>query len=135
MTESGPPVVTPPLSTLKQKKRKVFYEHGKDSLELAVSIGKTQEDKALLKAERHHQPQVGWSAPIRAYTSKKQDKKEIGKSSKTEEVKATIANQRARLKREKIKKRKERPVPAVHQKSSPSSNAQDRAPRKRVSFA
>ncbi|KAG2040324.1 hypothetical protein BDR03DRAFT_949641 [Suillus americanus] len=127
MTKSGPPVVTPPLSTLKEnlKKRKVFYEHGKDSLELAVSIGKIQEDKALLKAERHHQPQVGQPRSERTHQKSRTKKK-------LEEVKATIANQRARLKREKIKKRKERPVPAVHQKSS---NAQDRVPRKRVSFA
>ncbi|KAG2360482.1 hypothetical protein BDR07DRAFT_142636 [Suillus spraguei] len=128
MTRSGPPIVTPPLSTLKQKKRKVFYEHGKDSLELAVSIGKTQEDKALLKAERHHQPQAGQPRSERTYQKSRTKKK-------LEEVKATIASQRARLKREKAKMRKERPGAAVHQKSSPSSNAQDRAARKRVSFA
>lgn len=128
MTRSEPPVVTTPLSTLKQKKRKVFHEHGKDSLELAVSIGKTQEDKALLKAERHHQPQAGQPRSERKHHKSRTNKK-------LEEVKATIASQRARLKREKVKMRKARPVPAVHQKSSPSSNAQDRAPRKRVSFA
>jgi len=77
-------------------------------LELAASIGKAQEDKALLKAEKHHQPQVstshsqpiissmqletayhdsriilGRSAPRRAYAAEKRDKKEIGKSSNT----------------------------------------------------
>ncbi|KAG2108023.1 uncharacterized protein F5147DRAFT_837215 [Suillus discolor] len=125
MTKSGPPVVTPPLSTLKEKKRKVFYEHGKDSLDLAVSIGNSQEDKALLKAGRHHQPQAGQPRSGRIHQKSRTKKK-------LEEVKATIAIQRARLKREKVKMRKERPGPADHQKSSP---AQDRAPRKRVSFA
>ncbi|KAG2126817.1 hypothetical protein DEU56DRAFT_742766 [Suillus clintonianus] len=128
MTRSGPTAVTPPLSTSKQKTRKVFYEHGKDSLELAVSIGKTQEDKALLKAEKHHQPQAGQPRSERTHQKSRTKKK-------LEEVKATIVSQRARLKREKVKMRKDRPARAVHQKSSPSSNAQDRAPRKRVSFA
>ncbi|KAG0701581.1 hypothetical protein DFH29DRAFT_925994 [Suillus ampliporus] len=128
MTRSGPPVVTPPSTLPKEKKRKVFYEHGKDSLELAVSIGKTQEDKALLKAEKHHQPQAGQPRSERTHQKSRTKKK-------LEEVKATIASQRARLKREKVKMRKERPERAVHQKSSPSGNAQDRAPRKRVSFA
>ncbi|KAG1731204.1 uncharacterized protein EDB91DRAFT_1252267 [Suillus paluster] len=128
MTRSGPPVVISPSSTLKEKKRKVFYEHGKDSVELAVSIGKTQEDKALLKAEKHHQPQAGQPRSKRTHQKSRTKKK-------LEEVKATIVSQRARLKREKVKMRKERPERAVYQKSSPSSNAQDRAPRKRVSFA
>ncbi|KAJ8595830.1 hypothetical protein M405DRAFT_806434 [Rhizopogon salebrosus TDB-379] len=125
MTRSGPPVVTP-SSNLKEKKRKVFHEHGKDSLELAVSIGKAQENKALLKAEKHHQPQAGQPRSERTL-------RKSGTNKKLEEVKATIASQRARLKREKAKTRK-RPVCAVHQKSDPSSNAQDHAPRKRVTF-
>ncbi|OJA19155.1 hypothetical protein AZE42_05383 [Rhizopogon vesiculosus] len=131
MTRSGPPVVTQSSNSKEKEKRKVFHDHGKDSLELAISIGKAQEDKALLKAGKHHQPQAGQPGSERRCTQRKSGTKQ---KTKLEEVKATIANQRARLKRVKARSRKERPVCAVDQISDPSSNAQDRAPRKRVSF-
>jgi len=125
--------VTQSSNSKEKEKRKVFHDHGKDSLELAISIGKAQEDKALLKAGKHHQPQAG-QPRVRSERTHTQRKSGTKQKTKLEEVKATIANQRARLKRVKAKLRKERPVCAVNQISGPSGNAQDRAPRKRVSF-
>lgn len=79
MTESNQ-ICAVPLSVSKEKKGKIFYEHGKvsraskhppflmtgacslpcsqDALELALSVANIQEDKALRKAEKHRQPQV-----------------------------------------------------------------------------
>ena len=78
MTESHQTSAVP-LSVSKEKKTKIFYEHGKvsraieaptpflmteslpcsqDALALALSVANMQEEKSLRKAEKHHQPQV-----------------------------------------------------------------------------
>ncbi|KAH7924073.1 hypothetical protein BV22DRAFT_1013980 [Leucogyrophana mollusca] len=130
MTRSGQPskeITGPPI--LKEKKRKNFYEHGKDGLELAISIGACQEDKALRKAEKHHQPQPGQPR------SDRRDGNSRPKN-KLKETKAIIASQRAQSKREKAKSRKDGASARLDQPLTATPDTVKKLPaRKKVSFA
>lgn len=86
----------------KEKKAKIFYEHGMDGLNLALSIADTEEGKALRKADKHRQTQEPTSR------SGYQHRTRTDKKSRLEKAKAMIAQQRALSKKEKAKSRKER---------------------------
>ncbi|KAH7911106.1 hypothetical protein BJ138DRAFT_1113486 [Hygrophoropsis aurantiaca] len=130
MTRSGQPfkaTTGPPI--LKEKKRKNFYEHGKDALELAMTVGACQEDKSLRKAEKHHQPQPGQPRSDRKDVKSRQ-------KNKLKETKAIIASSRARSKREKAKLRKDTPGGQVDRRGTAAPDvAEKSSTRKKVSFA
>ncbi|KAF9239087.1 hypothetical protein BU15DRAFT_74777 [Melanogaster broomeanus] len=131
MTKSKQPLHALPSSGIKEKKPKIFYEHGKDALGLALSITSMQEDKVLRKVEKHHQPQAG----------KPRSERKVRATDTTKrlaETKAMITKQRAQSKKEKAKSRKESKVrlrPRDDTTVEPQGSVTDTAPRKRVSFA
>ncbi|KIK93563.1 hypothetical protein PAXRUDRAFT_828838 [Paxillus rubicundulus Ve08.2h10] len=126
MTKSKQPLNASLSSGSKEKKAKIFYEHGTDALGLALSIAKMQEDKASRKAGKHHQPQAG---------KPRSKRKETGdKKKRLDETKAVIAKQRAQSKKGKARSRKESKNQLRHPADS-IANVQGSAPRKRVSFA
>ncbi|KAH7890123.1 hypothetical protein F5I97DRAFT_1850328 [Phlebopus sp. FC_14] len=130
MTKSKHRLDASPPSKLKERKSKIFYEHGKDGLDLALSIAKMQEDKALQKMNKYHQQQDG--KPRSERRDRVGDKKK-----RLDDTKAMIAKQRAQSKKEKAKSRKESKK-QLGRREDPSSNTsgsvKDSAPRKRVSF-
>ncbi|KAF9228969.1 hypothetical protein BS17DRAFT_772826 [Gyrodon lividus] len=131
MTKPKQPLDASPSSGLKEKKAKIFYEHGKDALGLALSIAEMQEDKRMQKSERHHKPQAG--KPRSQRKDHTNDKRK-----QLDETKATIAKQRAQSKKLKAKSRKESQNRLRHRNDSKvnmQGSATDNAPRKRVSFA
>ncbi|KAI9570813.1 hypothetical protein HD554DRAFT_2081396 [Boletus coccyginus] len=131
MTESNQTSTVP--SSASKKKTKIFYDHGKDALALALSVANMQEDKALRKAEKHHQPQVGKSLIRRKDRDRVSDKRK-----RLEETKVMIAERRAEAKKEKAKSRKEskgRLRQRDGAKTSTVDNTPGPGPRKRVSFA
>ncbi|KIJ63390.1 hypothetical protein HYDPIDRAFT_29638 [Hydnomerulius pinastri MD-312] len=120
-----------PSSGLKEKKTKIFYEHGKDGLGLALSIAEMQEDKALRKAEKHHQPQAGKPRSVRR--DRASDKRK-----RLDETKALIAKQRAQSKKQKVgshRESRDQLQRRDHSKINIQGAAKDPAPRKTVSFA
>ncbi|KIJ12572.1 hypothetical protein PAXINDRAFT_101175 [Paxillus involutus ATCC 200175] len=130
MTKSKQPLDASPSSGSKEKKARIFYEHGRDALGLALSIAEIQEDKASRKVGKHHQPQAGKSRSKRKETG---DKKK-----RLDETKAIIAKQRAQSKKGKARSRKESKN-QLRRPDDSTVNVQgsvtDAAPRKRVSFA
>ncbi|KAF8548483.1 hypothetical protein OG21DRAFT_1606912 [Imleria badia] len=132
MTESNQTSAVP-LSVSKEKKAKIFYEYGKDALELALSVANMQEEKALRKAEKQHQPQVGKSRAERKDRNRARDKRK-----RLEEAKAMITKRRADTKKEKGKSRKESKSRLRQHddvKITAPEDTTSAAPRKRVSFA
>ncbi|KAF8842639.1 hypothetical protein BDN67DRAFT_965528 [Paxillus ammoniavirescens] len=130
MSKSKQPLDASPSSDLKEKKARIYYEHGKDALGLALSIAEMQEDKASRKAGKHHQPQAG---------KPRSKRKETGdKKKRLDETKAIIAKQRAQSKKGKARSRKQSKNQLRHPDNSTvnvQGSVTDIAPRKRVSFA
>ncbi|KAL4065071.1 hypothetical protein J3A83DRAFT_4264145 [Scleroderma citrinum] len=107
-----------------EKKRKIYYDHGKDGLGLALSIAETEEERVSRRVEKHRQMQAPRSGD--------HDRTRTGdKRNRLEETKAMIAKQRARAKKEKAKSRKDRPKG----RNDHVSASKPAATRKRVSFA
>ncbi|KAH0830217.1 hypothetical protein J3R83DRAFT_1574, partial [Lanmaoa asiatica] len=132
MTESNQ-TSTVPLSVSKEKKAKIFFEHGKDALGLALSVASMQEEKALRKAEKHHQPQVGKSRALRNDRDRASDRRK-----QLEEAKVMIAKRRAEAKKKKTRSRKESKSRLRQRDNAKITAPEDTtraAPRKRVSFA
>ncbi|KAG6334030.1 hypothetical protein ID866_5061 [Astraeus odoratus] len=117
-------------SDTKEKKEKIFYEHGKDGLSLALSIAETEEDKALRKTEKNRR--------VQEHRYGRHDRAS-GKKNRLEETKAMIAKQRVRAKKEKAKSRKGQLKQEECGRASTSKRAVAETaattPRKRVSFA
>ncbi|KAL4075222.1 hypothetical protein V8B97DRAFT_2004754 [Scleroderma yunnanense] len=117
-----------------EKKRKIYYDHGKDGLGLALSIAETEEERVSRRVEKHRQMQV---VPARSGqhcegTSIRRPRSHPhGLGYIKEETKAMIAKQRARAKKEKAKSRKDRPKG----RNDHVSASKPAATRKRVSFA
>ncbi|KAL0952499.1 hypothetical protein HGRIS_006762 [Hohenbuehelia grisea] len=105
----------------KARKTKHYVLDKADALQIAASIGATQEEKAREKVKKSHknaQSQPG--LPRRISSSK----------AKLEEAKASIASERARLKKQKLKQRKQNKSPRQSDSTSHTS-----VPAKKVSFA
>ncbi|KIJ98042.1 hypothetical protein K443DRAFT_681091 [Laccaria amethystina LaAM-08-1] len=119
----------------RRKKGKHFLAKN-EALELAVSIAGVQEQKALGKAEKHHQAQ-----PCQRNIDN--DKPRLSNSKlKIKETKALLAAQRARSKKDKAKKRKRLSQDATSPPNDGDGHAHvgllsptTKPARKKVSFA
>ncbi|KAJ2930146.1 hypothetical protein H1R20_g6966, partial [Candolleomyces eurysporus] len=112
----------------KKVKKKVFLGEG-DALNLALSIGQTQEDSVQQKKEKNSKTKE--LTEVRASGSRKHSERR----GKLAETKTLLASKRARAKKEKAKKRKELQKGSAASPSAPGSEAATKPARKSVSFA
>ncbi|EDR10730.1 uncharacterized protein LACBIDRAFT_324587 [Laccaria bicolor S238N-H82] len=127
--------LAPKAAPARRKKGKHFLAKN-EALELAASIAGAQEQKALRKAEKHHQAQ-----PHHRNTDDEKPRLSNSKL-KIKETKALLAAQRARSKKDKAKKRKRRSQDATFPPDDNDGHARvgllsatTKPARKKVSFA
>ncbi|RXW16414.1 hypothetical protein EST38_g9442 [Candolleomyces aberdarensis] len=111
----------------KKVKKKVFLGEG-DVLNLALSIGQTQEDSVQQKKEKNSKTKE--LTKVKASASRKHSERK----DKLAETKTLLASKRAKAKKEKAKKRKSQKGSAALP-SAPGSEAATKPGRKSVSFA
>jgi hypothetical protein len=112
------------------KKSKRFLGQ-EDSIALALAAANTQEEKVSKLLERHHKRPQDYKTDIdkQAKVSRKSTSK-----AKLKETKAMIAAERARSKKERVKRKNAARQP-VTDGTAPSKSDKELETRKRVSFA